>query len=300
MTQTTQPVVKPLGASDSSQVSNPQKQVLAGVKVMLMGDSGMGKTYSLATLAATGLQVRVLFLENGLESLLGYWADKGQKVPENVKYMRVIQDSSSLDRLLQQAKSTSTMSQESLAKAIDTQRSSSDFYTSLLKAMKNFVDQDGVDHGSVESWGTDVVFCIDGLTGISDAVRSNVVGNKMMVALAEYPLMQQLIYGMLTNLCNKAICHVVLLSHVEKETDQINGGIRLYPATSAGKALLPKMAIHFSDVILADWNPKLNHWAWSTIPSKASCKTRNLPRGDDIKPDFKPIIDKWKARANGA
>ena len=59
---------------------------LIGPKVLLMGEGGTGKTHSLGTLvdwcAANNLEVFALFTENGRETLLGYWKDRGLPIPD--------------------------------------------------------------------------------------------------------------------------------------------------------------------------------------------------------------------------
>ncbi len=63
---------------------------LTGVKELLEGPSGTGKTYALATLVEWGKKnstdIFILFTEQGLETLLGYWVDKGQPVPDNLHW----------------------------------------------------------------------------------------------------------------------------------------------------------------------------------------------------------------------
>ena len=61
-----------------------ESSMLPGVNVLLMGPAGTGKTHSLGTLADAGVELFYLGLEPGLESLLGYWTDKGLEVPPNV------------------------------------------------------------------------------------------------------------------------------------------------------------------------------------------------------------------------
>jgi AAA+ superfamily predicted ATPase len=46
-----------------------------GVNILIMGPSGTGKTYSIKSLAATGLETFALFLEPGLETLIGSYVD---------------------------------------------------------------------------------------------------------------------------------------------------------------------------------------------------------------------------------
>jgi DNA replication protein DnaC len=61
-----------------------KKSALPGVNVLLMGPAGTGKTHSIGTLVDAGVEVFYLGLEPGLESLLGFWTDKGKEVPANL------------------------------------------------------------------------------------------------------------------------------------------------------------------------------------------------------------------------
>ena len=62
---------------------------LPGVNVLLMGPSGTGKTHSIGTLVDLGIDVFYLALEAGMESLLGYWTDRGKEVPANLHWHKV-------------------------------------------------------------------------------------------------------------------------------------------------------------------------------------------------------------------
>jgi len=62
------------------------KSSLPGFNVMLMGPAGSGKTHALGTLVDSGIEVFYLALEPGLESLLGYWTDRGLPIPANLHW----------------------------------------------------------------------------------------------------------------------------------------------------------------------------------------------------------------------
>jgi hypothetical protein len=94
-------------------------------------------------------------------------------------------------------------------------------------------------------------------------------------------------------LCDNCPCHFVLIAHVERETDQVLGGVKLMVST-LGRALPPKIPILFSDVILAVRNG--TKWNWDTANAQADLKTRNLPVRSDNPPDFASIMAKWSSR----
>ena len=68
------------------------ESALIGPKVLLIGPSGTGKTFSIGTLVdwaaaqTPSKPVYVLFTENGLETLLGYWRDRNLPVPTNLHW----------------------------------------------------------------------------------------------------------------------------------------------------------------------------------------------------------------------
>jgi len=59
---------------------------LPGTNVLLMGPAGTGKTTAIGTLVDAGIETFYMGLEPGLESLLGYWTDKGKPVPANLHW----------------------------------------------------------------------------------------------------------------------------------------------------------------------------------------------------------------------
>jgi hypothetical protein len=85
----------------------------------------------------------------------------------------------------------------------------------------------------------------------------------------------------------------VLLSHVEREVDEVLGGVKLMVST-LGKKLPPKLAPMFSDAILTVRN--VDKWYWDTASALADVKTRNLPISNKNNPDFRTILDKWEKR----
>jgi len=268
---------------------------LPGPNVCIMGPAGTGKTYSLASLADAGIEVFYIDLENGLESLLAHWADKGKSVPPNVHWKKLSAPRAGLDELLVRAKKVNTMPMETLAKMIDPQRSKHDRFIKLLEALNDFVDdRTGVSYGPVSEWGPERAICIDGLTGLCEAAMSLVVGGKPVRSQPDWGQAQDTAFGLLSLLTDNCPCWFVLIAHVEREVDQIFGGIKIQ-ISSLGKALTPRLPQKFSDVILSTRVGA--KWSWDTASAQADLKTRNLPVLADIAPDFKAIVTKWRNRA---
>lgn len=271
---------------------------LPGVNVLLMGPAGTGKTHSIGTLVDAGVEVFYLALEPGLESLLGYWRDAGKEIPENLHWHFLKAPSAGFGELLSTAKQINTMSLDSLAKIADPNRGKHNQFISLLEAMNDFPDdRTGRRFGAVDSWGPSRALVVDGLTGLGRAAMSLVVGGKAVRSQSDWGIAQDTLEKLLRQYCDVCRCHFVLLAHVERETDQILGGVKLTAAT-LGKALSPKIPPMFSDVILTVRAG--TKYTWDTSSALADVKTRNLPITSDNQPSFGAILAKWRARGGVA
>jgi len=267
---------------------------LPGLNVLLMGPAGTGKTHAIGTLVDAGVEVFYIALEPGLESLLGYWVDRGLPVPANLHWHIVKAPDASFTELLDTATKVNTMSLEMLSKIQDVNRSKYNQFRSLYEVLNNFVDQrTGEVFGSVDKFDTGRAVVIDGLTGVNTASMLSVIGGKPVRSMPDWGLAQQQVETLLGKLTNNMRCHFVLLAHVEREKDEVLGGIKLMVST-LGQKLAPKIPAMFSDVILCVREGA--KWKWDTANPMADLKTRNLAVSQDLTPSFKPIIEKWRAR----
>lgn len=271
-----------------------QTTQLAGVNVMLMGPAGSGKTHSIGTLVEAGVEVFYLDMENGLEALLGYWKDRGLEVPANLHWHKMAAPTAGFAELLDSAKKINTLSLDALAKMADPNRGKHNQFVTLLETLNNFPDdRTGEKFGDVSKWGPGRALAIDGMTGIGKAAMSLVVGGKPVKNQSDWGIAQDQVEKVIRMLCDSCPCHFILIAHIERETDQILGGIKLMVAT-LGRALAPKIPPMFSDVVLAVRNA--DKWFWDTASAQADVKTRNLPLNANNPPDFRAIIAKWQAR----
>ena len=270
---------------------------LSGIKDLLMGPAGTGKTFSIGTLVDEGLEVFYIDLENGLESLVGYYADNNKPVPDNLHWYKIGQPKSGITSLLDSARRVNTLSYETLCKAVDPNRASYNQYLLFLGALGKFVDdRTGKDFGSVHEWDANKVLVIDSMTQLANICIKNMVGGKPAYAQNEWGVSQNQLMDLLTFLCNQCSCHVVILAHVDREVDQISGGTKLM-VSSLGKALYSKLPSLFSDVILSVREGA--KWTWDTSTPLADIKTRNLPIRSGLEPSFKPVIERWRNRSKG-
>lgn len=278
----------------ASTAAAPAKSALPGIKVLLMGPAGTGKTHSIGTLVDTGIEVFYLALEPGLEALLGYYADAGKEVPANLHWHTLKAPDASFADLMDAATKINQLSLDSLAKMADPNRGKHNQFIELLKALNDFPDdRTGQRFGAVNSWTPSRVLVVDGMTGLNRAAMSLVIGGKPVKSQSDWGIAQDQVEKLLRMLCDACACHLVVIAHVERETDMVLGGVKLMVA-SLGKALAPKIPAMFSDVILAVRQG--TKWTWDTANVQADLKTRNLPIKADNEPTFAPVIAKWKAR----
>lgn len=267
---------------------------LPGVNALLMGPSGTGKTHAIGTIVDQGVEVFYLALESGMESLLGYYTDRGKPIPENLHWHKVASPAADFTQMIANAKNINLLNLDSLAKMTDPNKSKHNQFVSLLEALNNFPDdRTGEKYGAVNTWDQSRVLVIDGATGISQCAMALVVGGKAVRNQSDWGIAQDQVEKLVRMLCDNCACHFVLLSHVEREVDAVLGGVKLMVST-LGKALAPKFPAMFSDVILCERNG--DKWTWNTSSTMADVKTRNLPIKSDNAPDFGAIFTKWVSR----
>lgn len=266
-----------------------------GPNVCLMGPAGSGKTHSIGTLVDTGIEVFYVDLETGLEALLGYWKDRGLPVPPNLHYCRLPAPTFGFADFITNAKRVLQQPDgEALCKLKDPDKMKHDRYVQLLTILNDFpCERTGQRFGSVQQWSSERALVIDGLTGMGECVMSVVIGGKPAISQTEWGIAQGELLKLIKQLANNCACWFVLLAHVERETDPVNGGLKIMVST-LGKALPPKIPSIFSDIILTVREG--SKWSWDTATGTADLKTRNLPLKAGMTPDFAPILAKWKNR----
>jgi len=279
---------------------------LTGPRILLEGPTGTGKTYAIGTLVdwaakqTPPIEVFVLFTENGLETLLGYWKDPkpgkpARLVPSNLHYHTVLTKPISLKALMKTADDVGKYNFELISKMQDNDRGgANNAFHKILTACNDFPDdRTGKKFGAIDSWGVDKIFVMDSLSETANAVMKMVIGSKPTASKPDYGVAQNNLMNFL-RLCTQGLKSTfVMTAHIKRETDEITGGVKLM-TSAIGAAISGEIPKLFSDTILTVREG--DKWYWDTANANTDVKTRSLPIASKISPDFATIMDVWKAR----
>ena len=279
---------------------------LPGPKVLLIGPSGSGKTYSIGTLVdwaeKNGKEVFVHFIEQGRETLMGYWTDpppRGKGLPASAIPACLHWHESKfkplgLADLMDMAEKSGKPTYELLTKTQDPKRGENNPLFKIMKEMFDFVDdRTGQHFGPVDSWGPDKIFVQDSLTELANAAIKMTIGSRPTMAPPEYGTAQNNLMNFLRLATQGIQATYVLIGHVDRRDDEVSGASKLM-VKAIGKAMSGDVPQLFSDTIYA--TREGDKWWWDTATNAVDTKTRSLPIASRIPPTFAQIMDIWKAR----
>ncbi|MBW2081572.1 MAG: AAA family ATPase [Deltaproteobacteria bacterium] len=262
--------------------------MIPGIKVLLEGEGGTGKTTSIKTLADAGLEVFGIFTgDPGMQSATD---------DPRVHYVQIPPASVPWTDLRDMASKSNTLTTDALAKYTGSRRN----YTQLLQVLDACNDYKcercGKSFGDVGSWSTDRVLVLDNLSGLSKMARYLIVGGRTYISQPELWNAQGNVARILDKLALDLKCHFVLIAHIDGDRDELTGQITYLPSTpELGKALRTTFSVNFSDVILA--KRQGNKFTWSTMETRYfGLKGINTGWVEDQPQDFRPIIERWKSR----
>lgn len=285
---------------------------LSGPKILLQGDAGAGKTYQIATAVEWGLkqtpvvEVFVLFVESGLETLLGFWRDppvdaSGKPIrppvdiPANLHWHQVANPGLPLSALIDAATKVGQLSYEGLTKVVDGSRASNNPYLKILQALADFPDdRTGKKFGNIATWKTnEKILAVDSLTALGDSCMKMTIGNKPTAAPGEYGVAQNNLMNLLRYLTQGFDPALIMPAHLQRQVNELTGGIQLM-TKGIGKAMADDIPPLFSEVLYCHREGR--EWFWDTSASNVTTKTRYLPIKPKIVPDLGVILDKWLKR----
>lgn len=274
---------------------------LAGPKILLEGPSGTGKTYSLGTLVewackqSPPLEVFTIFTENGLETLLGYLADKGIKTPDNLHWHVIKTPTLDLAALMDGADKAGKLSYEALLKAVDSNRGSNNPWHKFLTALADVpCDRTGKKYGNIGTWGNDKILINDSLSETANACFKMVTGNKPVASQPDYQVAQNNLINWLRYMTQSLQCTFVITAHVQRQTNELTQSTQVM-TKAIGKAIGDEIPQLFSETIFTVREGAA--WYWDTAAAGVDTKTRYLPVQSKLRPDFSQIMDRWLLRS---
>lgn len=280
---------------------------LYGPNIMLEGPSGTGKTFALGTLVdwaqAHDMKVRALFVENGLETLLGYWTDVGTppfnrstpaEIPACLAWHQQLTKPINLTALMRAADSVGKLNYEGITKYQDPERSQNNAFWKILETCSSFIDdRTGANLGALDSWGNDTIFVLDSLSELANACMKMVIGSKPTAAPPDYGVAQNNLMNFLRLCTQGTAASFVLIAHVDRIKDDMTGSTRIM-TKAIGSAISPDIPPLFSDVIYTQ--READKFFWDTAAYGVDTKTRSLGYRSKIDPSFGPLMDTWLKR----
>ncbi len=255
--------------------------------ILLVGPVGTGKTYSTHTFIEAGKELFILSTEPGIETILGEWGKLGIDMSK-VHYTKVMPASIGWDVLIEEAERTNLLTMTQLQNTQSPNKSEFKQFIDVYGALANFTDQHGEEFGAVDEWDDSRVIMIDGLSGLSRMALHLVVGSKPIKTLPEWGCAMGNLQNLIEKLCDDTKCTFVLVSHVERQKDELTGGTHLTLST-LGNKLAPELVKLPDEIIYT--KREGGKFRWSTIESGIDLKSRRLPWSDDIEPTFVQMFE---------
>lgn len=265
---------------------------IPGLKVLLLGATGSGKTHSLVSLLEAGVTPFVLFTEPGMATVSKVLKEGGYSL-DDCKWHYISPASQDFASMITMSTNLNKMSFEMIAKLQDPNKSQYLQWVEVLRTCENFTDdRTGVSYGNIGTWGTDRALCIDSLSGLNDMAMSLIVGSRPTRSMPDWMISQNNLEGFVNKLTTDTQCHFVMTGHLERETDEISGGIQLMVST-LGKKLAPKIPRYFDEVVMCKHTG--DKFYWSTSENNVDLKSRVLPISSNITPSLGLAVKAWEA-----
>lgn len=271
------------------------KTPFEGSSTLISGMPGSGKTYAIATALQAGLKVAAVFTEpRGPQSILE--AVEHYDAPiENLYYRYISPASPSWDSMVKSSKLINSLTFEGLTQLKQgMDKSEYGQWIELLNALADFTCERTGEHiGPVDALDTDWMVAVDGLSGMSIMSMDLTVGAKPVKAMGEWGVAMDNMERLILKLCSDVPAHLCVISHIEREHDEISGGYQNM-VSALGRKLPPKIPRFFSDHVFA--KKKGKEFIWSTADDNTDTKSRLLPISESLEPSFLPMIEEWNRR----
>lgn len=276
----------------------PKQRIKTTDRVILFGDGGTGKSFSLSTLFKDAPEERrVVYLMTepnamaGLERGLDLYElnlEEGQLL---YSYPRKTGKNKGFQNY-KRAVSTLTKTSKTVAlKGNADTTMGKENYTYFQDIIDNLDIFEGFDYATgdavkipgVDTLDQDDVLVIDGLSPIIHEIWHSSVGDKLAISEYDYSIPQNTLEGMLRVL-ESLTCHVILLAH-EKAVYNKQGVLEKTVVNfGVGSARDSIFKGCFTDIIYC--YTMGNKFLWAGSKPQVDCLARKIPREASLSPDF--------------
>lgn len=255
--------------------------------VLLLGESGSGKTRSLITLIPVGITPFIVFTEPERAVLADTPCPR-------LHWMYVRPGISSWADLGSMLKTVNSLSNDALQKMPGVDKHKHNQILDLVAALGNFkCSRCGESFGDVSTWHNDHAIVLDSLSGVNDLALSNTVGGKTVLTQPDWGVAMRSEETLIKMLCNIPEAMFILIAHMAMERDELSGRILKMPS-ALGRKVAPELPKNFSDVIAVIREG--TEFRWSTAAPDTISAARNIGLSDKLPPDFGPLIRNWRAK----
>lgn len=206
-------------------------------RILMIGDSGSGKTGTLAALADMGYNVRVIDFDNGVQVLAKLLTDPKspykQDAASRLNYITLTEQFRNVG-----------------GKLIPT---TARVWQQAVGLLENWIDGEQ-KLGPVTNWTQNDVLVLDSLTFAAKAALNFTLA--MGGHLGQNPSQpewghaQGMVANLLAWLTSPYVkCHVIIMAHITYQEDRQGSVEKAYPA-SLGRALSPTIGTYFNNVLL--------------------------------------------------
>jgi len=163
-------------------------------------------------------------------------------------------------------------------------------FLEMLDVLGNFTcDCCNKSWGSADDWDESIFLAVDGLSGLSSMSMDLATGAKPVKTQPDWGVAMDNLERFVGKLAFDTHCHVGLISHVDRERDEVTGGTWLTLKT-LGVKLAPKLVPMWDEVIMAKRDG--TEFLWSTAEPNADLKTRFMPLDGKLPPDWGLLLRK--------
>lgn len=277
------------------------RPVAFGLKIILMGIPGAGKTHTIRTLIDAGLETFCIITEpNAFNTLTNTdgasEAYKSAVAGDGMLHWKFIAPArATWQSMMKTAKLLTDYDLSSLQKMAPADKREHAQFMEILSTCANFKDElTGKEFGPIDALDPHKhAFVVDSLSGMNQMFLSHVVGTKPVKSQPEWGAAIEMELNFINHLTFGIPVHVVVMAHIARETDEVLGGIKTM-VNALGKKAPQEMPKNFTDCILAKRDG--GDYSWSTADLNVDTKATTLAPGGKYPPTFVPLIETWRKR----